>query len=375
MNQKLKLQPIKEMFVDQDVYIGIDVHLKSWSVCILTATRHNRTFTQPPDPSVLIDHLHRNFPGARYHSAYEAGYFGFSAARALNAAGVECIVVHPADIPQSDYERRNKSDRIDAKKIALELRNGRLKAIYIPEAEMEQDRALLRFREDMVTKQSRVKHQIRAFLKMHAVPFPLTENGSDRSWSRAVIAKLAAITLSTSSGTRALQFLVKELLFHREQLLEITREIRALSRTERYAKNVELLCSCPGIGMLTSMAILTELVDIRRFRTADHLAKYIGIIPDVESSGDKKKITGVSKRRNTHLRHKLIESAWVAARTDPALIAVYEKACRRMNKQRAIIVVARKLMNRFRAVLLSQEKYRMGMTAIVAREEQLENAD
>lgn len=367
----LKLQPIKEMFVDQDVYIGIDVHLKSWSVCILTATRMYRTFTQPPDAAVLIDYLHRNFPGARYHCAYEAGYFGFSAARALNAAGVACMVVHPADIPQSDYERRNKSDRIDAQKIAYELRNGRLKAIYIPEAELEQDRALLRSREDVVTKQTRVKHQIRAFLKLHAVPFPLTEDGSDRSWSRVVITKLAAITLPTKSGTRALQFFVKELLFHREQLLEVTREIRALSRTARYAENVDLLCSCPGIGMLSSMAILTELVDIRRFPTADHLAKYIGLIPDEAASGDKKKVTGVSQRRNTHLRHKVIESAWVAARTDPALIAVYEKACRRMNKQRAIIVVARKLMNRFRAVLMSKEKYRMGMTATVAREEQL----
>lgn len=374
MNQKLKLQPIKEMFVDQDLYIGIDVHLKSWSVSIFTATRHYRTFTQPPDPAVLIDHLHRNFPRARYHSAYEAGYFGFSAARALNAAGVPCIVVHPADIPQSDYERRNKSDRIDAKKIASELRNSRLKPIYIPEAELEQDRALLRSREDVVTKQSRVKHQIRAFLKQHGVPFPLNEDHSDRSWSRPVIAKLAAITLPTHSGTRALQFRVKELLFHREQLLEITREIRALSRTARYAENVDLLCSCPGIGLLTSMAILTELVDIRRFPTADHLANYLGIIPGEESSADKKKTTGLSKRRNAHLRHKLIESAWVAARTDPALIAVYEKACRRMNKQRAIIVVARKLMNRFRAVLLSKEKYRMGMTAIVVKEEQLENA-
>lgn len=371
---KLKLQPIKESFADQDLYIGIDVHLKSWAVCILTATRKYRSFTQPPDPAVLIDHLHQYFPGARYHCVYEAGYFGFSAARALNAAGVACMVVHPADIPQSDYERRKKSDRVDANKLAFELRNGRLKAIYIPEAEMEQDRALLRTREDVVKKQTRVKHQIRAFLKQHAVPFPLSENGHERSWSRAVIAKLAAMTLPTHSGTRALQFHVKELLFHREQLLEITREIRALSRTERYAKNVELLCSCPGIGMLTSMAILTELVDIRRFTTSDRLANYIGLIPDEESSGEKKKTTGVSKRRNSHLRHKLIESAWVASRTDPALIAVYEKLCRRMNKQRAIIVVARKLVNRFRAVLLSQEKYRMGMSAIIVREEQLENA-
>jgi transposase len=374
MTRKLKLQPIKEMFADQDLYIGIDVHLKSWSVCILTATRVYRSFTQPPEPSVLIDHLHRHFPGARYHCVYEAGYFGFSAARALNAAGVECIVVHPADVPQSDYERRNKSDRIDAQKLACALRGNNLKAIYIPEAEMEQDRALLRAREDVVTKQSRVKHQIRAYLKQHAVPFPLSESGSPRSWSRAVIAKLAKIALPTHSGTRTLQLYVKELLFHREQLLEITREIRALSRTARYAENVELLCSCPGIGMLTAMALLTELVDIRRFPNANRLAKYIGLIPDEESSGDTKKTKGVSKRRNAHLRHKLIESAWVAARTDPALIAVYERACRRMKKQRAIIVVARKLLNRLRAVLLRKEKYQMGMTAIVASEDTLEHA-
>ena len=56
-------------FSGKELYIGLDVHKKSWSVTILVDGTEHRTFTQPPDPESLLSYLHRMFPGGEYNSA------------------------------------------------------------------------------------------------------------------------------------------------------------------------------------------------------------------------------------------------------------------------------------------------------------------
>jgi len=70
---------------------------------ILTKDFEHKTFTQTPEPKALVTYLHKHFPN--YMCAYEAGYFGFWIYYQLNQMGVNCIVVHPADIPTKDKER------------------------------------------------------------------------------------------------------------------------------------------------------------------------------------------------------------------------------------------------------------------------------
>ena len=75
---------------------------------------------------------------------------------------------------------------------------------------------------------------------------------------------------------------------------------------------MKVLCSVPGISILSAMVLLTELIDINRFRDSDHLASYAGLSPGEDSGGDKERSTGLSRRRNGYLRCILIESSWVA---------------------------------------------------------------
>jgi transposase len=88
--------------------------------------------------------------------------------------------------------------------------------------------------------------------------------------------------------------------------------IRNLSRQEPY-RIVDCLTTIPGIS--TAMVLLTEIVDINRFKSLDQLGSYVGLIPGEDSSGDKEVHTGLSYRRNAYLRVLLIESSWVAERT------------------------------------------------------------
>ena len=97
----------KLSFEGQDIYVGIDTGKKSWTVTILTEQLEHKTFSQPPSPETLVGYLHKHFPLANYRCAYEAGYFGFWIHESLTSQGVDCIVVHPSDIPTRDKERCN----------------------------------------------------------------------------------------------------------------------------------------------------------------------------------------------------------------------------------------------------------------------------
>ena len=107
------------------------------------------------------------------------------------------------------------------------------------------------------------------------------------------------------------------------------------------------------------MILLTELVDMNRFKTLDHLASYIGLVPGEHSSGDDddENITGITPRCNRYLRSILVECAWVAVRKDTALTMCYSELTKRMKGQKAIIRIARKLLNRIRYVLNNNREY------------------
>jgi len=111
------------------------------------------------------------------------------------------------------------------------------------------------------------------------------------------------------------------------------------------------------------MVLLTEIVDISRFKSLDQLASYVGLIPGEDSSGDREVHTGLSYRRNAYLRVLLIESSWVAVRKDPALLMAYNRLIKQMPKNRAIVKIARKLLNRIRYVLKNQQPYESGVVS------------
>lgn len=342
-------------FVGQHVYVGLDVAKKSWKVCILVGEQLHRKFSQEPDAGALARYLRCNFPGAEYHCVYEAGYCGFWIQHDLRQLGIDCIVTNPADVPTSDKERRHKTDRVDAGKLARHHRAKELRGIYVPERSALEDRTLVRTRARFVRKQTRCKHQIKSLLHFYGYSFP--DEVVERYWSRAYICWLEGLAMERSSGTQALQALLRELLFLRELITHLTRQIRVLSHQKSYTRRVHLLCTIPGISIITAMTLLTELVTIERFRNLDELASYAGLVPGERSSGEEEHDTGISPRRNAAMRHMLIESAWVAARQDPALMMAFSTLSHRMPKNQAIVRIARKLLNRIRYVLKNEQSY------------------
>lgn len=140
----MQTQHKKLDFSNQNIFIGIDVHKKSWKVNIRTDQIDHKTFTMDTSPRILSEYLRKNFPGGQYYSAYEAGFSGFWAHEQLEEVGINSMVVNPADIPTNDKQRRIKNDKVDCRKIAHHLRNGDLTGIYIPSRKIQEARTLLR---------------------------------------------------------------------------------------------------------------------------------------------------------------------------------------------------------------------------------------
>lgn len=357
------MQSNKLDFNGQNIYIGIDVHLKSWNVSIFTASVKMKPFSQPPQASALYAYLQRNFPGGNYYSAYESGFCGFSAHFELLRYGINNIVFNAADIKDSHKERARKTDATDSAKIARNLRDGNLEAIHVPTQEELANRQLLRTRKTIVKNQTQTKIRIKSFLNLYGIRYPEEFETSGSHWSQRFILWIKETISKMPAGQcKSCEFLLRNLEYQHRELLAVTRELRDLMKTSKYEEDYRLLLTVPGIGFTSATTFLLEIGDVSRFSNSDHLASFIGLVPDTRSSGETDTKTGITSRSNRNLRELFIESAWKAIRKDPALTMAYENLRKRMEPNKAIIRIARKINNRVLYVLRTKKEY---VTAVV----------
>ena len=105
----------KADFTNRDLYVGVDVHKVRWQVAVYYEGLVLTNTSIEASSDGLVTHLHKRYGKANFHCVYESGPFGFTLCRSLWTAGMECMVVNPADIPSMDKERRGKTDQVDAR--------------------------------------------------------------------------------------------------------------------------------------------------------------------------------------------------------------------------------------------------------------------
>ena len=170
-----------------------------------------------PDPEKLAEYLKRNYPDAEYHSAYEAGFSGFEAHRALCWLGVQNIVINPSDVPTSGKEREKKNDRCDSRKLARGLENGSLEPVCIPTPENLMLRNLERREDQLVQNITRVKNRINGLLNFNGIKFISLGGSSLKNMEEEAQKRKGYALLSMS----------RELRFLREERLRVIRDERA----------------------------------------------------------------------------------------------------------------------------------------------------
>jgi transposase len=348
-------------FTGKTIFVGIDVHKKDWQVgqyhSGIVLGNHRITGSSQE----LIDFLKKRYPGATLKCVYESCAWGFNLQRQLTAAGIECIVVHAGDVPGSDKERKNKTDKVDAVRLARNHSAGLLKAIHVPDEELQKERNLMRFRKKLIGDLNRSKNRLKSLLKFQGIEIPANMDNS--TWSKNFLRWVEEQAAKDILLQDTVELMLEEIRMQRQLLLKTEKRIRQLMSSKKYEKNSKLLMGISGIGPTISTLFLLEVGDIRRFRGFDSLNNFIGFYPGSKSTGEKNIDTGISKRKHNQLRTMLVEAAWQAIKKDPALLDAYEKLTKRMKGNEAIIRIARKLLRRMRAVLISGQEYQKGVVA------------
>ena len=326
------MQKYKVSFKGQNIYVGIDVHLKTWHVTTLTETGCKYSFAQHADAKELFDRLNKKFPEAHFLSAYEAGFCGFSAHYALTEQGIENIVVHAADIPTTGKEKAMKTDAVDSEKIAWALKRNELTGIYIKDKRYMDDTNLIRLRQRFIMDLSRQKNRTKHLLYTQGVTYPERFHNCRTHWSRNFMKWLREEVELLSEQKMSLLLLCEQVENTRKAILKVTREIRRLSTTDRYKE---------------------------KFPNERSFVSMLGLIPTCHDSGEKKVSGEKINRGNKHLGPLIVEASWVAIQRDYQLGAYYSSCCQIMKPHKAIIKVARKLACRAYAVLKTKTKYEL----------------
>ena len=351
------MQRNKISFKGQKIFIGIDVHKKNWDVAIAPEVGNVKRHTQKASAKELFDFLKKHYPDGDYLAVYESGFSGFSTYYALKDVGIECKVIHAADVPTTQYEEVMKTDRVDSVKLARSLKAGLLKGIYIREKENIDDRSVVRIRKTIQKQLSGYKARVKHMLHCNGVSFPERFEKPGSHWSKAFLKWLKEDVTLLSSTRNSLDLLIRQVETIRLTLLEATKMMRSLSQTERYKHKCDLLMTVPGIGFIVSMCILTEIYDVKRFHNEKEFAAYLGLIPTSHSSGDKVVHGEMTFRGNKQLGPMIIETAWISICKDAGLGSLYLRYKERMKPQEAIVRIARKLSNIIFAVLKNETQY------------------
>lgn len=358
----MQTQVTKDLFNGQSFYVGIDVHKKSWKVTILNDNHEHKTMSQNPDPYLLASYLKKHFPGGNYHAVYEAGFSGFESCRTLRQLGIDCMVIHAADVPTSQKEKLQKTDKADSRKLARCLRSNEFEAIDIPNHKLEADRALIRQRFRLVKDIGRTKNRVKSLLFQFGITIPDRFTAAQtRHWSKVYINWLKDLQINEESLKQTLNNYIHIGEIQRKELLQINRQVRSLSQTDTYRRNYNLLISIPGIGLMTAITFLVQIGNISRFKRLDDLCNYVGLVPRMYGSGDKMQAGKMIKRGRKELKIMLIEASWEAIRKDPALMLKFNELTKRMHKNKAIIRIARKMLSRIRFVLRHQQEYELSV--------------
>jgi len=345
------------------VYVGLDVDDTQYHGSALDKnTGEAIDFKCRPTLKGLLgqlDKLRKHFPGCTLRLCYEASYIGYTLQRDLAEKGHHCDVVAPTSIP-NPRGKQIKTDRIDAAQLAQFYANDLLTLVSIPERELEQDRDLMRSRQNLLQQQTELRKHIQALLRRNGLHYK-AQTQNKTHWTKHHYCWLER-TLDELSGSLKvnLELLLRQLKGLNSVLADYGQQIEALAKTQRYEKPVQALTCYKGIKNIFALTMITEIGDVKRFPHPRQLMSWIGMDIREYSSGGKHNRFGITKHGNRYLRTAFIEAnqrgyrtARVSkdlkarrAHTAPEMVDIADRCLRRLNKKGNRLLIAGKHPNK-----------------------------
>jgi transposase len=344
----------KKLISSQPVYMGIDVHKKSWSVCLIHQEEVLMTVTIPSNIKALEKLLHR-YSSHTIYSVYEAGFSGFTLHYQLTERGIKSIIVSPRKIP-IEVGNLVKTDKRDAQKLAFSLSRGLIRGNYIPTKEEVAIRQLIRSREVFKRKRTRAIQQLKMLLLQYDIQL---SHGLTRK------TRIQLVGLELPEAIRfTVDSLVEEADFFRMKMREFEKRAHQVCQEPKYYQRYQIVQSVPGMGPVIAAALCFEIGDFGRFSTGKKLCAYLGLTPRECSSGERVWRGRITGQGNPWLRSYLIEAAWKTIAKDPVLRESYERIRRNTTSaKKAIVAIARKICLRLHSLMIRKECYAIGVVA------------
>jgi transposase len=252
--------------------------------------------------------------------------------------------------------KTKKTDKLDAKGLAILLRNGTLPEVWIPPGELRDQRELLRLRMFFVVLRTRVKTRIHGTLGRHNIQVSVSDLfGAE---GRAQLAQRSGELPLHSREAVTQELAVLDFL---EEEIESTE--KRLGAIMAVSPDADFLKTLPCVGKILSMVLMLEIGRVERFPTSAHLASYAGLVPRVFASGGHTRMGQVCGNVNRNLKWAFVEAANLVVIHQRRLagshvVRLYQRLKKTKNHQKAVVAVARHLAEAAYWVLKNQEVYR-----------------
>lgn len=293
------------MIIRERINVGLDVHAHSVvGAAIDTDSGELITRRLGPEPEGVIEWL-RSLPGPAVVT-YEAGPTGYVLARALDAAGISCVVAAPSKIRRAPGDRV-KTDKRDAELLARLLLAGDIVAVTVPSVAQEAARDLVRAREDARKDLMTARHRVSKLLLRHDVRFEGNAwTQRHLTWLRQQRFAQAGLQAAFDAGYDALMAVL-------ERRDDLDRAISEMARASEFTPVTNRLACLRGISTLTAFSLTVEIGDWTRLGGRS-IGSYLGLVPSEYSTGKSRSQGGITRTGNSHARRLLIEAAWQHAR-------------------------------------------------------------
>lgn len=328
-------------YTDKKIYLGIDVHKKTYAITAICEKTVVKKATLQASPEGLVTFCKKYFSGAKIESAYEAGFSGFHLHRVLEKNGIKNLVTHAAGIEVAVGDRV-KTDKRDSLKIATQLEASRLRGIHVPSEEREEKRALTRVRDTVVEHRTTAANQIKALLHQYGLIPPTANKKVCPKWIKGLK------ELPIREGVR---YSLNQLIGIWEELTERINEInlKMVKQAEEDSSLEMIYRSTPGIGPVGARILANEVEDMSHFENERQLFSYTGLTPSEHSSGGHVRKGHISRQGKTVIRRVLVLAAWKAIQQDLRLKETFERISIKAGSKRAIVAIARRLIGHIRA--------------------------
>jgi transposase len=334
-------------------YVGLDVHAKRSSICILDANGKlvKRLEVKGAWPR-LLEVVDAQVPKP-FAICYEASC-GYGYLYDQFAKRAERVTVgHPGQI-RLIFRSKKKHDRVDAGKLAKLLYLDEVPQVHVPGVDVRAWRGLINYRHKLVARRAAVKTQVRALLRGLGVAVGVKGG----LWTKKGIAWLTGELALASPADRVRRDVLADDLEHLDR--KVATVEKELDRIARGHPGVALLRTIPGVGPRTAEAFVAHVDDVSRFARVKQVGSYFGLVPCQDASADRNRLGHITKDGPAGVRWLVAEAAWQGRRRSPRIRAYFDRVMRGdpQRKKIALVATAHHLTRVMAAMLRSGEVWR-----------------